>query len=77
MSVPRETQSDVDELALARVRSWSLVIHGRGSDRHEWCMAAARALLAHEPIPTFPGRPMPGVPQTRLETIQRLLAAPL
>lgn len=58
---------------LEAVERWSLRIHGRNSDRHLWCMAAARAVLEGREVPPFPGRPMPGVPAARLDTIKRLM----
>lgn len=52
--------------ALARVWRWSKVIHGARGDRHDWCMAAAAAILDGLEIPPFPGRPQPGVAEARL-----------
>lgn len=63
-------------MALTHVEEWSLTIHGLDSDRHRWCMAAARAILDDTDVPPWPGgRKATG--ESRLVTIERLLGQPI
>lgn len=68
---------DPDRLSL--VERWSLRIHGAGSPRHAWCMAAARALLDGEPLPEHGRRgtafAVRSTAEARAETIGRILKA--
>ena len=59
--------------ALARVEAWSRRIHGT-SERHQWCMDVARAILDGTSLPPAPRRWMPGVPKDRIETIRRIIS---
>lgn len=66
---------------LAAVEAWSRKIHGKDPEepRHLWCMAAARAQLAGEPMPPAGRGTAFGWVSTavaRNETIARILADP-
>lgn len=57
---------------LDAVARWSAGIHGPGA-RHDWCVAAAVAVLTGQDPPPWPGRDPHGTRQRRLDTIRRIL----
>lgn len=67
------------EERLQDVVDWSRMIHGEHSDRHEWCKAAAAALIFDDPLPPAgPGTAFHrrSTAEDRVKTMKRILGLP-